>query len=540
MLTSPGRSAGEPLNGSRPPSARTGRVDPYGPSRNIAGRLHPAVSNGHSPTDDVSSVVPDTVLRLGRDGTCLDLKLIGSEPPYGSRDVIGRGLFELLRAEDAATVTGLVDRALQTGDPQAGRYRQMVDDQVRDFHAVVIAAGQDEAIALVTDVTARRQQYQQTLLSQRMEAIGHLAGGVAHDFSNLLTAIIGQCQLASQARDGGEAPDANLTEIRKAAQRGTELVGRLMSFSRRRAPEVAVVDVNDLVLNATALLDGLIGEDVELVTETSADPGVVRVDPDELELVLLNLVANARDALPEGGVLRIEATNVDVTESSPEGQETREVGPFVALRVSDNGIGMTRDVTERIFEPFFTTKAPGSGTGLGLPTCESVVSQYGGFITVQSEPWAGTTFTVHMPLAYGPLSPDLPFAEAGAVPRGGKTVLLVEDEEAVHEVTAAVLRGQGYTVIEATDGIEAWSLTRGGGHRRIDLLFTDVIMPSMRGGELAALLRAIYPNICVLFTSGYGGGALGSLLVPQDRTAFIEKPFTPSELALQVRAVLEN
>lgn len=400
-------------------------------------------------------------------------------------------------------------------------------------------AGRLVAIEGITrDVTDRRGG--QMLQSQKMEAVGHLAGGVAHDFNNLLTAIMGYCQMGMAAHDPDGISSHSLREIQKAAERGASLCNQLLVFSRHHAVEPKVVNLSEMVLRMDEMLRRLIGEDIELVTEPAQDLGAVRVDPDMFEQVLVNLALNARDAMPEGGRLVVETGNVVADRGSKSWHAEDAPGEHVVLSVSDTGVGMAPNVKEHIFEPFFTTKRPGEGAGLGLYVCYGIISRSHGHIEVNSQPGKGTRFDIYLPRVYeDPVSLNAPH-QPGKLPEGSETVLLVEDEQAVREVATTVLRNQGYTVLEAADGVEALALVREKSDLRIDLLFADVIMPQMSGKELADRLREARPGIKVLYTSGYAGDTIDRLELQDGKAEFIEKPFTPVELARKVREVLDR
>ena len=389
------------------------------------------------------------------------------------------------------------------------------------------------------DVSNRRRIEEQMLHSQKMEAVGHLAGSVAHDFNNLLTAIMGHCQMGMRAQSAGGGLSTTLPAIQEAAERGAGLCRQLLVFSRRQGVEPRVITLNDLVLEMGELVRLLIGEDIALTIRHQSDLGLVRVDSGQFEQVLINLALNASDAMPAGGTLTIETSNVTVDQGSTRRSAGAAV-EYVSVGISDTGVGIPDDVKPHIFEPFFTTKGSGKGTGLGLFTCHGIVSQNNGYITVQSEPGKGSTFRILLPRVDEPAPAVAARHEYVSLPRGSETVLLVEDEEVVREVAARILREQGYTVLEAADGVQALGLARGNTHRGVDLLFTDVVMPVMSGSELADRLREYQPGIRVLYTSGYAGDTIRQIELQERATAFIEKPFTAEELAQNVRAVLES
>lgn len=507
------------------------RDGPRGPREGV----EQALKEAGPPDYALHHAMPELVLRIRRDGTYLDLRSAsGTDLTPAAYELIGTKLSERVPPDVAARATLLIGQAMRTGQPQTFWYQLDVEGELRDYQAVLTPGGEDDVVVLMSDISSCRQLQEHLLQSQKMEAMGHLAGGVAHDFNNLLTAIMGYGMLSM--RDAGEKMAANLREIQKAAEHGAELIGRLMSFSRRQAPEPRILNLNDLVSDTAALLNSLISEDIELVRPRRADLGLVRADNVQLELVVVNLVLNARDAMPDGGKLTIEAANVEAGEGTGE----HSTDEYVALFVSDTGVGMTPKVMNRIFEPFFTTKSQGKGTGLGLSTCRTIVSQYGGHMSVRSELGKGTTFQVYLPRVYESASfSDAP-DDFDLAARGKETVLLVEDEQSVRSVAAAILRQEGYTVVEANDGVEALMLAQHHPPNWIDLLLTDVVMPVMGGSELVDVLRAEDPSMRVLFTSGHGIEAIGRQAVYEDGTSFIPKPFTPSELSHKVRDVLDE
>jgi len=371
--------------------------------------------------------------------------------------------------------------------------------------------------------------------SQKMEAVGRLAGGVAHDFNNLLTAITGSLALA--LRDVAEGARARrwLMETDRAAWRAAALTHQLLAFSRQQVIAPRVLDLRAVVTGAGSMLARMIGEDIALRTRLAEAPCLVEVDQGQLEQVLLNLAANARDAMPAGGVLTIEVAR---EESVPAVAGDRlPAGPVVALTVSDTGQGMSEDVRARIFEPFFTTKAAGSGTGLGLAMVYGAVEQNGGLIEVASAPGAGSRFRILLPLARGEKAQ--PAAPQGDVPRGSETVLLVEDEAAVRDVTRAQLESLGYRVFACANAAEA--LVFAAAERGpIELLLTDVVMPGMNGRELAERLAATRPGLRVLFTSGYGEEVIARHGVVEPGVRLLQKPFALPQLAGLVRSALQD
>jgi len=375
--------------------------------------------------------------------------------------------------------------------------------------------------------------------SQKMEAIGRLAGGVAHDFNNLLTLIKGYSQFSLLQLKEEDPLRGNIEGIEKASERAADLVRRLLAFSRRQMMEMKVLDLNALLRDLDKMLRRVIGEDIELVNVFVDDLGRVKVDAGQIEQVILNLAVNARDAMPFGGRLVIETANVEQDEAGIRSHAGASPGRYVMLSVSDTGVGMDPEVKERIFEPFFTTKEVGKGTGLGLAMVYGIVQQSGGSIQVYSEPGQGATFKIYLPRVDEPLTEDWNGVIGQDLPFGRETILVVEDEEEVRSLSALVLNRQGYRVLEASNGNEALMICTQQ-KEPIHLILTDVVMPQMGGKELADKLKILRPEIKVLFTSGYVDGSIVHQGTPDPHTAFLQKPYSPSSLARKIREVLER
>jgi signal transduction histidine kinase len=372
--------------------------------------------------------------------------------------------------------------------------------------------------------------------AQRMEAVGRLAGGIAHDFNNILTVILGETDLAI-ATESGEDTKQSFLEIRKAGERAAILTRQLLAFSRRQLIEPTVFSLNELIADLDKMLGRLIGEDIELVSRTDAEEPAVRADRGQIEQVVMNLVVNARDAMPRGGRLVIETANVTLDEEYVRTRADVAPGPYVMIAVSDTGSGMTDDVKAHIFEPFFTTKDRSKGTGLGLATCYGIVKQSGGHIVAYTEIDVGTTMRVYLPAAGK--EAEVARSPAASPLRGNETILLVEDEVPVRMIAARILEGQGYRVLEATDGEDALSVLE---HHpeTIHLMMTDVVLPGIGGRELAEQVEATGRGIKILFSSGYTDDViLQHKLVARDVT-LLQKPFTASTLSQKVRQVLDS
>ncbi len=392
---------------------------------------------------------------------------------------------------------------------------------------------------ILRDTTERQSLQTQLLQAQKMEAVGRLAGGVAHDFNNLLTAITGYADLLLEDLSVEAAGREEVEEIKKAAHRAAALTRQLLAFSRQQVLATQVLDLNALVGDMEKMLRRLIGEDIDLRTGLARDLGAVQADPGQLEQVIMNLAVNARDAMPHGGKLTIETANAELDGTYAREHVPTEAGRYVMLAVTDTGIGMDEGTKAHLFEPFFTTKEQGKGTGLGLATVYGIVKQSGGYLWVYSEPGKGTTFKIYLPRVEGAPRPAAQPPVAPGSLRGSETILLVEDEAAVRNLTRRVLQGYGYTVLPTEDGQEALRAAHEH-HGPIQLLVTDVVMPKMSGRELAQRLGPQRPEMKVLYLSGYTDDAIVHHGVLEPGLAFLQKPFTPQTLARKVREVLDG
>jgi two-component system cell cycle sensor histidine kinase/response regulator CckA len=380
-------------------------------------------------------------------------------------------------------------------------------------------------IAIARDLTHTKALETQLRQAQKMEAVGRLAGGIAHDFNNLLTAISGYSEFLSDGLED-ERLRRHADEIRKAAARAASLTGQLLAFSRRQVLQPRVLDLNAVVSDMDMMLRRLIGEDIELVTFLDLDVGRVKADPTQVEQVIVNLAVNARDAMPNGGSVTIETTDVETDD-----------GWFVELRMTDTGIGMTELERQQLFDPFFTTKE--GGTGLGLATVYGIVEQSGGTIEVQSAPGMGSSFRIWLPRADVPAEPAPPASDEGRTRPGDETILLVEDERVVRRLVAEMLESSGYTVLQAADGPSALELLRRHSGD-LDLLVTDVVMPGMSGPEVAQAVTSMRPGTEVLYTSGYTDSQIDHHGVLEPGIAFLQKPFSSDDLTRKVRSVLDE
>lgn len=389
--------------------------------------------------------------------------------------------------------------------------------------------GSPLVIGMVEDVTERRSLQQQLAQSQKMEAIGMLAGGVAHDFNNLLTAMVGSDDTLRHYFD----------EISKASDRATNLTRQLLAFSRKQTIHPAVLNINELVMDMDSMFRRLIGENIELVTIPAPDLATVEIDPGQMEQVCTNLVVNARDAMRNGGKIFIETVNVQLDTDGASNLPGLQPGMYVKLVVTDTGPGKPEEVQEHIFEPFFTTKEVGKGTGLGLSVCYGIISQNKGHIGVSSDVGRGTSFEIHLPLAENAVAPAPLPSTSEDVPGGDETVLLVEDEPLVRQAAITMLELQGYKMLQAGNGIDAVRVVEQYVGGDIALLVTDVVMPLMGGRDLAERLTKRDPKLKVLFTSGYSDDAAFRQQVDTGSN-FLQKPFKPAELARKVREILDQ
>jgi len=384
---------------------------------------------------------------------------------------------------------------------------------------------------------ALRESERQLRHAQKMEAVGMLAGGIAHDFNNILSVILSYGDMVLSELKPGEPMRDDIEQIRKAGQRAADLTRQLLMFSRQQVIEPKVLDLNDVLADIDKMLQRILGADVDLVTLPGSPLGRVRVDPGSIEQVIMNLVVNARDAMPTGGQLTIETANVDLDEAFVRAHHAVKPGPHVMLAVSDTGVGMDQATMARIFEPFFTTKERGKGTGLGLSTVFGIVQQSGGSVWVYSEVATGTTFKVYLPCVDAPID-SVRSSEAPTNLRGSETILLVEDDDQVREVALAILRKSGYQVIEARHAGEA--LLHSERHLgKVHLLLTDVVMPQMSGPELAKRLEGSRPEMKVLCMSGYTDDSIVRHGVLEAHLAYLQKPITPDSLTTRVREVLD-
>ena len=489
--------------------------------------------------------VRDVIFALAPDGTIASLNPAFETITGFPRDEwLGRPFEQLVHSDDLPLALELLS-SVARGEPRpVNQFRirtRKGDYRVGEFAATPqYREGQLAGIlGICRDVTERLSLEQQLRQAQKMEAVGRLAGGVAHDFNNILTAITGYADLLLEDLGTTDRRRDDIAEIRKAAERAAGLTRQLLAFSRQQVMQVRVLDLNDVVADTQNMLGRLLGEDIALVTRLDPALGAVKADPGQLEQVIMNLAVNARDAMPGGGKLTIETANAELDDTYVREHFPARPGSYVMLAVSDTGTGMSDEVQSHLFEPFFTTKEKGKGTGLGLATVYGIVKQSGGYIWVYTEPGHGTTFKIYLPRVAGAPAQRASGPKASPVGAGTETVLLAEDEAAVRAVARHALERQGYTVLEASSGEAALDLAeRHSG--RIHLLLTDVIMPGMNGRALALRLSELRPDLRVVYMSGYTEEAITRHGVLEPGLTYVQKPFTPEGLARKVREVLDR
>ncbi len=445
---------------------------------------------------------------------------------------------------DDFKIVEAAEEASKRGERFQAEYRVIRKDGrviwVSDTAVVVEGSGTHPLMeGIIVDITERKQLETQLQQARRMEAIGRLAGGIAHDFNNLLTIIKGYAELALKRHKISPELHTDIERIEDASERASTLVRQLLAFSRRQVLQPKLVDLNSIVLGLDKLLRRLMDEDIQMSTQAGKTIATIKADPGQIEQVIMNLVMNARDAMPNGGRLTVETCDVELDAAYASEHVSVKPGRYVMLAVSDTGVGMSADTVAHIFEPFYTTKESGHGTGLGLSTVYGIVKQSGGYIWVYSEPGRGSTFKVYLPRVDAP--PEvLPLAKWPlAKQTGSETILLVEDQPQVRELAHMVLAGKGYCVMVAATPEEAERACEQR-DREIHLLLTDVIMPGVSGRELAKRLTLRQPNMRVLYMSGYTFNVIAQGGMLEDGMAFLQKPFTPSTLAEKVREVLDR
>jgi PAS domain S-box-containing protein len=464
-------------------------------------------------------------------------------PGKTDHDFYPKELAEKYRADDRRIMSVGIMEELEEKYIQAGKEFWV--------HTVKTPIGGAEGdvtgiLGIFWDITERmqaekvlRETEDQLRQSQKLEGIGRLAGGIAHDFNNMMTVVTGYGEILRNKMERDDPRTENIEEIIKAGSRATDLTRQLLAFSRKQVLKPEPVNLNKVVGNIEKMLRRLLGEDIDIVFKAQPGLGIIQADKSQIEQVLVNLAVNARDAMPNGGKLTVETADVDLDEKFASSHVAVEPGPYAMLAVTDSGCGMDEETRSKLFEPFFTTKGPGKGTGLGLSTVYGIVKQSGGDIWVYSEPGKGTAFKIYLPRVEEKDVVKIKTDQRHTISRGKETILLVEDDAAVRQVTIAMLEGGGFTILEAGDGDEAWRICEG--HKgNIDLLLSDVVMPGMSGRELAEQIEKSSPDMKVLFMSGYTDNAIQHHGVLDSETAFIEKPFSPASLTRKIRDVLDG
>ena len=498
---------------------------------------------------------PDLIVSFNSEGNFLNLnKKFEEESGYSREEMIGKSVFTSgILTESSVNMSIPYFEELLAGKKWALLEVEGVTKggSKIPYELMAVPIKKDGKIvavqATLRNITERKQADQekeklkaQFLQAQKMEAIGTLAGGVAHDFNNLLTAILGYAELSLMGLGKDDSLRENIEEIKKAGNSAASLTRQLLAFSRKQIVQPKVIDLNEF-LSGMKMLGRLLSEDIELLTIPEPALWPVKTDPGQMEQIIMNLAVNARDAMPMGGNLTIETANMDLDENyfREHGIREEQPGSYVILAVSDTGSGMDKETQEHIFEPFFTTKELGKGTGLGLSTVYGIVKQNNGFIWVYSEPGQGTTFKVYLPKVEGDTGPE----EKERAPiedlDGSETVLIVEDDGSLRKLARTILKEKGYKVLEAENGEEALKVSEAH-DGMIDLMITDVVMPKMGGKEIAERLQPLYPQMKVIYMSGYTDNAIVHHGVLAPGLNFLEKPFSPKVLARKVREVLDK
>ena len=456
---------------------------------------------------------------------------------FGITQVVGRGCADLVDGHDQPAVRALIAKAAKG---EAGKEAIELRSPSERMAELFASPQQSGAVLYLVDVSEQKALETKFAQSQKMQAVGQLAGGVAHDFNNLLTVIIGNCEFLLMRHPAGDPSFKEINEVHQNALRAAALVSQLLAFSRKQTMQPKTLALGDVIGELAQMLRRLVGEGITLNVEKDADLWAVHADEAQLGNAIINLVVNARDAMPSGGTVTIKTSNRTVNSASALGTAIMPAGEYVEIEVADTGIGMSKEIQSKIFDPFFTTKPVGQGTGLGLATVYGIVKQTGGFITVDSEVGHGTAFRIYLPRMRVDTSVPAPEVAAPLAPRdvtGQDTILLVEDEEAVRSFAARALRMRGYNVLEASGGEEALEIVKAG-ENEIHLLITDVVMPNMDGPTMVRHVKELKPDLAVIFMSGYAEEAFRRNDEKAEDIHFLPKPFGLKQLAAKVKEVL--
>ncbi|OGW27571.1 MAG: hypothetical protein A2X56_09790 [Nitrospirae bacterium GWC2_57_13] len=518
--------------------------------RSMIRRMEQSLTDQRSYYQGIVESRHESVLVIDRDFLVRDLNNNYLKATGRSRDdVLGKPCYAVSHGRttpcpDTGDHPCPVRYAFDTGKRRScvhTHYRQFGERYEVEVSAspLVMNGGQVSLVVeTIRDVTELKHLKTLFLQSQKMETVGRLTGGIAHDFNNLMNVVIGYSEMLLNRAPSNGPDRVAMQSILDAGERAANLTNQLLAFSRKRIIEPRVLDLNVVIADMDRMLQRVIGEDVELLAVQAEHLGRVKADPGMIEQVMMNLAVNARDAMPEGGKLVIETANVELDDYYVLNHRGSKPGTYVMIAVSDTGSGMTSDVTGRIFEPFFTTKGMDKGTGLGLSTVYGIVKQHDGYIMVYSEPDRGTTFKIYLPLAEGDAD-VVGRKRARKVPKGTESVLLVEDDEGLRTIASQMLEGLGYLVVTASCGEDALRLLSQRS-AKMDLLFTDVVMPGIGGKVLAEKAQSLLPGLKVLFTSGYTDNAITHGGVLDSGMSFIQKPFTSSMLGWKIREVLDG
>ena len=513
----------------------------------MTGRLHETIENLESQIDFIENVVESLSHPLYViDANDYTVKMANSAANFGKLTSDSKCYMLTHKSDTPCSEPDHpcpIEEVKKTGKPTMMQHQHFSDEDgamhIFEIYGYPIFNAEGEVSQIIEyniDVTEKKGLEAQLRQGQKLEAIGSLASGVAHDFNNLLTTILGYGELVLIKLRKGDPQREKIEAIYEAGQKASMLTRQLLAFSRKQVLEMKVVNINDLLVNLTKMLTRVIGEDVKIIMHLEPDTGNIKADPGQIEQIVMNLAINARDALPGGGSITIETQKIALDEEYCKHHAEVDPGEYVALCVTDNGMGMSAEVIEKIFEPFFTTKAKGTGTGLGLSTVYGIVKQHKGHIYVYSEIGRGTTFKIYFP-KIKEAAADKNVKALPAMEKGTETILITDDEASIRKLIRDTLEPLGYTIFEAADGEEALALFNRT-EAKIDMLFTDVIMPKMNGKKLAETLLAQNPQLKVLYMSGYTDNVIVHQGVLDDNVEFINKPLVPSILTKKIREVL--